>query len=501
MAKKLTRIVAFALFLIMLVGAFSTSILAAPGNGRHDHGDDDDHDGGWFWPGWGGGSVSGVTLAWCYDSASTNGDHESDLGLASVKYNGADWAHGASVALSKEESGEIVVTPAEGYRVVSIDMLCTNTDNSWVPYRCLTYNEGASYSASPVAGSTNISVSDFTVDSACNHASRSTLYYVMVTVEKIPNTPTTPPTDPEDPEDPKDPEEPVTPPAPVYYSVTYLPGEGTGESYSDGELSFTEEYTVDANTFFAPVGKAFAGWLVTECEDTAPLYDLSGNTYTAGDKFVMPAGDVTLTAQWKSTGVTPPAPTTTPEPETTKAPETTPEPETTKAPETIPEPETTKAPETTPEPETTKAPETTPEPETTKAPETTPEPETTKAPETIPAPETTKAPETIPTPETTKAPETTRKPIVVIIVEHTTAPETTPEPETTPAPVETTPAPIETTTPEPETTAPEELEEIEDDPTPLTDLPKTGDLSVLWYAGLAISGVTLIATSRKKKED
>ncbi|MBE6632424.1 MAG: hypothetical protein E7623_06975, partial [Ruminococcaceae bacterium] len=256
--KTFLRVIALLLFMTTLTGTFATGILAARDN-RYDR-------------------EENVTLHWCYDYVSTSNDHTKNLNLATVTYNGSAWGFGGTQTLSGNGSADIIVTPAEGYRIVSVDSLCSTggSGNRANPYSCRTYNEGAAYNATPSIGSKNVNISGFTVATACNHSSHASNYFVMITVEKVSEEDNTP----------------------VYYSVSYEAGEGTGESYTDGELQFADEYTVDEFGFAAPEGKVFAGWKVTECEDNSAIYDINGNTYAAGDKFAMPAGNVTLTAQY-----------------------------------------------------------------------------------------------------------------------------------------------------------------------------------------------------------
>ena len=45
------------------------------------------------------------------------------------------------------------------------------------------------------------------------------------------------------------------------------------------------------------------------------------------------------------------------------------------------------------------------------------------------------------------------------------------------------------------------LAEIFDEDVPLAAVPKTGDISGLWYAGLLFSALGLMVLSRKKRED
>lgn len=237
------------------------------------------------WDDWGGGGGSGtvsqVTLYWCYSRSATGGSYSKNLDQATATYNGSSWGFGSGVTLNANGSATITISPKPGYRVARIDMLCTNANNRDNPYNCRTYNEGASYRASAVAGSTSIRLNNFTIKTACNHASHSTKYYMMVTLEEV--------------------EEEQT------YTVTYKPGEGTGTNYVDNNggtgYSFADSYTVasvtDENIGFTNPGYTFAGWEVTACTDTNSLYNLLGDVYQGGDTFGMPAGNVELTAKWE----------------------------------------------------------------------------------------------------------------------------------------------------------------------------------------------------------
>ncbi len=273
MAKKnyAMRALAFLLALLLMGSTFNLTADAAR----------DDWGGGWG-GGWGGsGTVSQVSLYWCYSHRATGGSYTRNLDQATVTYNGSSWGFGSGVSLSADGSASITVSPKPGYRVARIDMLCTNTDNRLNPYNCLTYNEGASYRASAVAGSTSIQLNNFTIETACNHTSRSTKYYMMVTLEEVEQEQT--------------------------YTVTYTPGEGIGADYLDNNAgagyAFADSYTVasvtDEQIGFTNPGYTFAGWKVTSCTDTNSLYNLVGNTYQGGDTFSMPAGNVVLTAQWE----------------------------------------------------------------------------------------------------------------------------------------------------------------------------------------------------------
>ena len=229
----------------------------------------------------GSGVVDQVSLYWCYSRSATGGSYTKNLDQATVTYNGGGWGFGSGVSLTAGSSASITIFPKPGYRVARVDVLCTGGDNKTNPYSCNTYNEGASYRVSASAGSTSITLSNFTVASACNHASHSTKYYLMVTLEEVEQEQT--------------------------YTVTYTPGEGIGNAYTDNNggsgYAFADSYTVanvtDENIGFTNPGHTFAGWEVTSCTDTNPLYDLTGNTYRGGDTFGMPAGNVVLTAKWE----------------------------------------------------------------------------------------------------------------------------------------------------------------------------------------------------------
>ncbi len=267
MAKRnlFKKMVVSIITIAMLAGMLPMSALAA----KNDRYDDYDR-----YPN----NSSNYTLYWCYDEVSTNGRYGRDLELANVTFNDEDWDFGDSVQISSRDTATITVTPVEGYRVTKIDMLCTNRNNNEDPYDCNTYDENASYKVVAQAGSKIITISDFETDNACNHASGSKKYYMMVTVEEYEQEPA--------------------------YSVTYVAGQGQGQAYTDSDLEFLDEYEVKAFDddnlgFQAPAGKEFAGWEVTECEDDSETYGLLGEQYDAGDSLIVPAGDVTLTAVYK----------------------------------------------------------------------------------------------------------------------------------------------------------------------------------------------------------
>ncbi len=197
-------------------------------------------------------------------------------GSFSATFDGSAWTGGATLSKSDTAGVEVTVTPAAGYRVLQIDMLCTGGGNNDKPLRCRTYNENASYSVSASKDADSLSISGFTANSACNHASGSTLYYMMVTLEKVDTTKT--------------------------YTVTYTPGTGNGTAYTD-PTPYTVKAAVDVmsetDLGFTKAGHIFAGWKVTSCTDTNPLYNHVGKTFESDDTFAMPAGDIVLTALWE----------------------------------------------------------------------------------------------------------------------------------------------------------------------------------------------------------
>ena len=70
----------------------------------------------------------------------------------------------------------------------------------------------------------------------------------------------------------------------IYHTLTYAPGDGTGEPYTVMVKNGTST-TIPKNTFTAPAGKVFTGW-----SDGNKVYG-AGASYT-------PTGNATLTAQW-----------------------------------------------------------------------------------------------------------------------------------------------------------------------------------------------------------
>ena len=72
------------------------------------------------------------------------------------------------------------------------------------------------------------------------------------------------------------------------YKVTYQPGTGTGNEYTDQYYLNGAKTPVKANTFTAPDGYEFDCWK-----------DADGKTYQAGNEITFDKSDVTLTAQWK----------------------------------------------------------------------------------------------------------------------------------------------------------------------------------------------------------
>lgn len=77
------------------------------------------------------------------------------------------------------------------------------------------------------------------------------------------------------------------------FTVTYAAGTGGSGTMTDSNspYEYGAEVTLLDNTFTAPSGKMFNGWLVTEG---------SSNPVSVSDgKFTMPKSDVTVTAQWR----------------------------------------------------------------------------------------------------------------------------------------------------------------------------------------------------------
>ena len=72
------------------------------------------------------------------------------------------------------------------------------------------------------------------------------------------------------------------------YKVTYQPGTGTGNEYTDQYYLNGAKTPVKANTFTAPDGYEFDCWK-----------DADGKTYQAGNEITFDKSDVILTAQWK----------------------------------------------------------------------------------------------------------------------------------------------------------------------------------------------------------
>ena len=68
------------------------------------------------------------------------------------------------------------------------------------------------------------------------------------------------------------------------YTITYLPGEGSGSVEPDA-IRIGSKLKLPKNSFTAPAGKEFAGW------------QIQGKTYSAGDSLT-PSGDLTVTALW-----------------------------------------------------------------------------------------------------------------------------------------------------------------------------------------------------------
>lgn len=95
-------------------------------------------------------------------------------------------------------------------------------------------------------------------------------------------------------------------------TVLYDSNNGTGDIYVDEKnpYIYEEEVTVLPNMFTAPEGYHFVGWevrfegimptSVDENEDEAEVKEIiPGDILEPGDKFKMPAYDVTLVAQWQ----------------------------------------------------------------------------------------------------------------------------------------------------------------------------------------------------------
>ncbi len=192
-------------------------------------------------------------------------------GSATVLADDSNWVGN----LTMEIGHSVTIIPAEGYRVARVDMLCTGKDNKDEPLDCRTYNENKSFKIVPDVGTANLFISNLT-SSSCSHSSDSTQYYLMITLEETDMT--------------------------VTYNVTYTPGTGVGESFTDpNAYTFSQVVTVadPGSLGYYKQGAVFAGWEVTACSDPNPNYNLVGNTYSAGKTFGMPAGNVTLTAIWE----------------------------------------------------------------------------------------------------------------------------------------------------------------------------------------------------------
>ena len=72
----------------------------------------------------------------------------------------------------------------------------------------------------------------------------------------------------------------------ISYSVTYLPGGGTGAVPVQGNLTYHQDLDIAGPQSLTRTGYTFAGW------------NDGTTTYQEGDTVLMGAGDVTLTAQW-----------------------------------------------------------------------------------------------------------------------------------------------------------------------------------------------------------
>lgn len=81
-----------------------------------------------------------------------------------------------------------------------------------------------------------------------------------------------------------------------YYVVTYEPGDGSGDVIRDVITKNTDTTLRDEDTFTAPSGKIFDGWL-----DGAQIKHEAGKQLTVSES-------MTFTAQWKDGTPTPPAP-------------------------------------------------------------------------------------------------------------------------------------------------------------------------------------------------
>ena len=81
-----------------------------------------------------------------------------------------------------------------------------------------------------------------------------------------------------------------------YYVVTYEPGDGSGDVIRQIIAKDTDTTLLGADTFTAPNGKTFDGWL-----------DEDQNAHDAGDPLTVDKS-MTFTAQWKDGTPTPPAP-------------------------------------------------------------------------------------------------------------------------------------------------------------------------------------------------
>lgn len=70
----------------------------------------------------------------------------------------------------------------------------------------------------------------------------------------------------------------------IVYSVSYLPGDGSGQSWKDSAI-YGQEIVLPENPFSAPDGEDFRGWSIGD------------ETYQPGDVYVV-TGDTEVTAEW-----------------------------------------------------------------------------------------------------------------------------------------------------------------------------------------------------------
>ena len=80
------------------------------------------------------------------------------------------------------------------------------------------------------------------------------------------------------------------------YNVSYNAGTGSGTMTDNNTYAQGDEVSLLANSFTAPANYTFSSWLVKDADN---------NTITVtNNKFTMPASNVTVTAQWVSSGPT-----------------------------------------------------------------------------------------------------------------------------------------------------------------------------------------------------